>query len=169
MTQGYVSKEDNIYPGGSIRIIITKIRFMKSIGYVKCGGMNMNAVLSRSDMTMYNHNKRNRELMMKQRRLLVSGVIFVVVAVLISVVLSVTLLSTTVTAQRQEVYRAKRITSLEIQEGDTLWSIACDYITEEYDDVNDYIYEIKLTNKLESDIIHTGKFIILPYYTDGTP
>lgn len=133
------------------------------------GGRNVEAVLSRDGVVKYNSNQNIREIIMKQRKVLISGIVFVVAAVLTSIILSITLISTTVTAQRQEGAREKRITSIQIQKGDTLWSIASSNITEEYDDVNDYIKEIKQTNQLQSDIIHEGKFIILPYYADVTP
>lgn len=75
------------------------------------------------------------------------------------------LISTTVTAQR-EIARYKRVTSVEVKKGDSLWSIASNYMTDEYRDINEYIKEIKSSNGLVSDTIHAGNYIIVPYYTD---
>ena len=55
-----------------------------------------------------------------------------------------------------------------VQQGDTLWSIASKYYSDEYDDMNDYIKEIKYSNRMYSDDIHTGNYIIVPYYADAS-
>ncbi len=79
-------------------------------------------------------------------------------------ILSIGLFTKTVTAHNSS-NRIKLVTSIEIEKGDTLWSIASDYISSEYDDMNDYIEEIKKSNGLYSDNIHAGNYIIIPYYT----
>ena len=58
----------------------------------------------------------------------------------------------------------KYYTSVEIQSGDTLWTIAQDYYTEEYTDLNEYIYEVCELNHISSDEIHAGQYITVPYY-----
>ncbi len=94
--------------------------------------------------------------------------IWCIAAVLLFIVLlcSVLFITKTVTAQR-EGKRIKLVTSIEIKKGDTLWSIASRYRSEEYDDLNEYIEEIKNSNGMVSDEIHSGNFIIVPYYTDA--
>ncbi len=79
---------------------------------------------------------------------------------------SVFFMTKTVTAQR-EGERVKKVTSIQIKQGDTLWDIAARYMSEEYDDLNEYIEEIKNSNGMVSDEIHSGNFIIVPYYTDA--
>lgn len=64
--------------------------------------------------------------------------------------------------------RVKQVISMEIQKGDTLWSIAREYITDEYDSMNEYIREIKASNGLVSDTIHAGAYLIIPYYSNMT-
>lgn len=58
----------------------------------------------------------------------------------------------------------KSYTSIEIQPGDSLWSIASEHITEEYSSIQDYVMEIKALNGLGDDRIHAGRFLIVPYY-----
>ncbi|WP_168356556.1 LysM peptidoglycan-binding domain-containing protein [Petralouisia muris] len=58
----------------------------------------------------------------------------------------------------------KSYTSIEIRPGDSLWSIAAEYMTEDYDSVQDYVQEIKIWNGLETDEIHAGRFLIVPYH-----
>lgn len=63
--------------------------------------------------------------------------------------------------------RNKQVVSIQIESGDTLWGIAKEYITEEYNDINQYIEEIKSCNGLFEDTIHEGNHLIVPYYTDN--
>lgn len=83
------------------------------------------------------------------------------------ILLSLSLVTKTATAQRS-IERVKLVASIEIQKGDSLWSIASEYMSEEYDDMNDYIEEIKDSNGMVSDEIHSGNYIIVPYYADVT-
>ncbi len=90
------------------------------------------------------------------------------VALLFIVVLfSIFFITKTVTAQRA-VDRTKLVTCIEVKKGDSLWSIASEYFTDEYDDMNEYIAEIMSSNGMISDEIHAGNFIIVPYYTEAT-
>lgn len=59
----------------------------------------------------------------------------------------------------------KYYTSIQIQSGDTLWDLANDYITTEYQSINDYINEVKNLNSLETDDIHEGQYLTVPYYS----
>ena len=57
--------------------------------------------------------------------------------------------------------------SITIENGDTLWSIAEEYMdAEHYDSVNDYIKEAKQMNTLANDNITYGQCLIVPYYSN---
>ncbi|MDF2474509.1 MAG: hypothetical protein K0R21_2291 [Anaerocolumna sp.] len=91
--------------------------------------------------------------------------VFITGAIILTImILAMGILSTNVSAEKVP-FREKTVVSIKIEEGDTLWSIASRYITEEYKDMNTYIKEIKKTNGLFEDTIHEGKYIIVPYYT----
>jgi cell division protein YceG involved in septum cleavage len=90
-----------------------------------------------------------------------------ITVLLLLVLFSVIFITKTVTAQRA-VDRTKLVACIEVKKGDTLWSIASAYYTEEYDDVNEYIDEIMDSNGMVSDEIHTGNYIIVPYYADAS-
>lgn len=62
----------------------------------------------------------------------------------------------------------KYYTSVRIKSGDTLWTIANDYITDEYADINEYIEEICTINHISKDMIHAGKYIVVPYYASDS-
>ncbi len=51
--------------------------------------------------------------------------------------------------------------SIRIQSGDTLWDIARDNMTDEYDSIDEYIRSIKDINSLESDFIQSGQYLII--------
>ncbi|MCI8991375.1 MAG: LysM peptidoglycan-binding domain-containing protein [Eubacterium sp.] len=59
---------------------------------------------------------------------------------------------------------SKYYTSVTIRPGDTLWSIAEEYMPEEYTDTKEYIEEIMELNHLHSYKIHSGGALVVPYY-----
>lgn len=63
--------------------------------------------------------------------------------------------------------REKVVTTLQIKSGDTFWSIAGKYITEEYSDRSDYVKEIKKSNGITSDLLYEGQYIIVPHYVES--
>lgn len=66
----------------------------------------------------------------------------------------------------QEQSRYKYYTSIEIQSGDTLWSIASE-IAETYDlDTRACVKELKFMNNLKDDTIHAGNYLTIFYYDD---
>lgn len=57
--------------------------------------------------------------------------------------------------------------SIEISKGDTLWSIAEEHSDKShYQNIFEYIDEVKAMNSMETDNIVSGRYIIIPYYVD---
>ena len=54
-------------------------------------------------------------------------------------------------------------TSIEIEPGDTLWSIASEYCYDMDMSVSDYIREIKKLNRLSTDSITSGQYLTVIY------
>ena len=76
------------------------------------------------------------------------------------------LLTTQVQAEnRPKAPTYKYYTSIQVESGDTLWEIAEEYRTEEYEDINSYIEEVKEINHLTSSHITDGMYLCIPYYT----
>lgn len=84
--------------------------------------------------------------------------------ILLVLFISFSVISTTVTAEKS-FNKVKLVTCVKIEKGESLWSIASRYISEEYKDMESYIKEIKKSNGLTSDVIHEGNYITIPYYT----
>lgn len=59
----------------------------------------------------------------------------------------------------------KYYTSILIQDGDSLWSLAEKNWDEHFPSKQAYIEEIKRTNNLSDDILISGQYIIIPYYS----
>lgn len=64
----------------------------------------------------------------------------------------------------QEVYY-KYFTSIQVQYGDTLYSIAREYADHHYDSVYDYMEEVCMTNHMLSEDIREGDYLVIPYYS----
>ena len=69
-----------------------------------------------------------------------------------------------VSASNLDTQRTKYYTGIQIEEGDSLWSIAEEYISDEYDSIQEYIKELKRVNQLEYDTIYSGQYLIVSYY-----
>lgn len=89
---------------------------------------------------------------------------FVVFTIVFLLVLSLFFV-TRVMASDHTKPKEKTVASVYIRPGDSLWSIAEQYYSEECGSMKDYIAEIKRSNGLKEDTIHVGAYIIVPYYT----
>ena len=68
-------------------------------------------------------------------------------------------------AEKVNVPTYKYYTSIEVDQGESLWSIAVDHMSPEYKDVYDYMSEIATINPLHGDQLDRGQRIIIPYYS----
>lgn len=59
----------------------------------------------------------------------------------------------------------KYYTSVQIESGDSLWSIAECYCPEDVE-IRDYIKELKKMNGIKSDKIHTGNYLTVYYCSE---
>ena len=64
--------------------------------------------------------------------------------------------------KKESVSESKTIyKTIRIQEGDTLWSIATAYMTDDYDSVDSYIAELRNLNSLKSDELYTNHYLMV--------
>ena len=59
----------------------------------------------------------------------------------------------------------KYFTTVYVEAGDSLWSIASKYATDEYSDLDMYIEEVKQLNGIKGINLQHGSYICVPYYS----
>ncbi len=103
---------------------------------------------------------RTKSLSLKGGLFRISFVIFIVMFFCVAGILNIT-------AEGSEKMVGKQYKSIQIEEGDTLWSIALDYNDESLSDcsIEEYIDDImKINNLVRDDKITSGNYIIVPIY-----
>ncbi len=95
---------------------------------------------------------------MKKRSIMAYAVLVVMTAFIVNI-----FMSTNQVEASENIEREKIVISVEVEEGDTLWGIASEYYTDEYEDLNELINAIKKCNGI-SDTLKIGDKILVPYY-----
>jgi len=72
-----------------------------------------------------------------------------------------------VEAKSKEAARDKFYTTILVEEGDTLWAIADEYMTAEYEDRDSFMDEVRKMNHLTGSMIQSGSTLLIPYYADA--
>jgi len=63
-------------------------------------------------------------------------------------------------------HRYKYYTNITVMQGDSLWDIAEEYISEDYESIEEYIEEIESINNISAkDTLISGCNLIIPYYS----
>lgn len=70
----------------------------------------------------------------------------------------------TIVASKKPANCEKYVTTVYIESGDSLWTIAERFYSEQNNSMKDYIHEIKECNHLSSNQIRQGQYLIIPYY-----
>ena len=104
--------------------------------------------------------KRNRRHYNKYRNRLLS----VRCMALLSIVFVITLIFVFSSFADAHNENEKYYTSDYIESGQTLWDISEIYCSVEYADRMEYIEEVMELNHLTSEEIHSGNYLIVPYY-----
>ena len=118
---------------------------------------------------MMNTNYVTRALINRQRRLnqIKLHTLALAISIITVITLSILLISFSTEANdRVHQPSCKYYKSIEITNGDTLWSIANDHFDSAYyKNTREYVSEIKKVNNLTSEKIVAGSYIIIPYYS----
>ena len=104
--------------------------------------------------------KNRREVVRNQKLVLCSTLLLMVTIVVFTCFFSSI---KTQAAPADKTY--KYYTSIQVESGDTLWNIACEYMTDDYSNINTYIDEICSINQLTDCQIHAGEYLTIPYYS----
>ncbi len=84
---------------------------------------------------------------------------------LCSVALMVSILFFTTSVQGSSTPTYKYYTSLKVETGDTIWDLADEHISKEYDSIQEYIKEVEVINNIDADNITEGQILVFPYYS----
>ncbi len=106
-------------------------------------------------MSRQMRRRRNR-----MKKVCMIGTVLILLCIGIFVVSVKTASATDTTIQKFKYY-----TTITVESGDTLWSIAEEYRTEEYASLNKYIDELKSINNLTDSTIISGSSLVVPYYS----
>ena len=83
--------------------------------------------------------------------------------IILSVVIAVLCVTIKVNASQDDNKRIQ-VKSVLIESGDSLWGIAMENYSEDYESIEDYVDAIKECNHITTDKICTGSYLIVPYY-----
>ena len=96
------------------------------------------------------------------REYIIKGLIIILLMIaLVSVVKTFVQSSSVVNAETK---RDLHCVSVCVDSNDTLWSLAEEYYSDEYNSIDNLIHEIKTINHMGSDQVNVGNYIIIPYY-----
>ena len=160
----------NIYTEYMFGMFVWNICIARIIyNIIKYGGVFMQEMSIRTTAQIYNFSelqkkKHERELREK-RPFFITGIIIFISLLTICCFLYFS----------NSIVRAKEPSSdiqykvVEVQEGDSLWSIARENLEEKsndygFTDIYQYIHEIKKCNNMKSNQINTGCYLMVPYY-----
>ncbi len=122
--------------------------------------MSNSAYISDRDMKNYRRKlRRQREI---RRRFILAGIALILILIF---TLSYHALVSNASTQMEEI-TYKYFTSIQIEAGDTLWSLADRYAdSAHYDSQDQYIAEVMHINHMTSEELHAGNYLIVPYYS----
>ncbi len=121
-------------------------------------------------MRKYNHNiseranerLTKREAVVRRQR----GVLALVLLVLVSIaILLGTGISAMASSKTNPASLNKYYKSIRVEAGDTLWTIADEYIADLDIEKTEYIAEICSLNQINGDDIQAGDYIVVSYYS----
>lgn len=115
---------------------------------------------SNRTMAIRANGRRNRAYVCQIQRCFIISFLAVVLTIL-GVILGSNLLASSQSKASNEMNTYKYYTSIEVQKGDTLWTIAEQYADDT--DYASYIEEVKEMNQLTSDTIHAGEYLTVSY------
>lgn len=105
-----------------------------------------------------------RRIIQRRRRRIQRNRRAAAVCAMVMMAVMLSILSHNFSARAERPEAVKYYADVRVGRGDTLWSIAEAYITDEYDSMAEYIHEIKEINHLGLDLPY-GKILVVPYYS----
>lgn len=135
---------------------IDKHLFVLYTEYIKRTDVLMCKGYYKGGIDMKKNNKRNGKRAQKRLRTAILAMFTFVFVTALSGYFGGMLTSAHNSADEEICY-----ISIEIQPGDTLWSIAEEYMPDEYGSVAEYVSELKKLNSLHSSDIHAEQYLLV--------
>lgn len=117
--------------------------------------------------TKYNNRQKSRSAAKRRRRNHFLGGIFAVILILACSFRFGSFFSSAHGNTNEEPVDYKYYKSIEIQKGDSIWSIAERYMDDKYESVNEYIGELAAVNNLNAHSLNNikeGDFLMVAYH-----
>lgn len=109
-----------------------------------------------------NESLKKREAIVRRQKSLLAIAIIIVVALGILLGSSINALAS---SEKDISSYNKYYVSIRVESGDTLWTIADEYIDGFNLSKEDYITEVCQINEISENEIHAGDYIVVPYYS----
>jgi len=121
-------------------------------------------------MRKYNHkiserandNLKKREAVVRKQKSILAITVIVVVALGILLGSSINAMAS---SDKDVASFNKYYVSIRVESGDTLWTIADEYVDGFNIEKTDYIEEVCQINEISQNDIHAGDYIVVPYYS----
>ena len=111
--------------------------------------------------------RTSKKARIRRAKLMLRGTLLTVCIIALLAICSSAILTKATTADDPEKVYYKYYAQIEIQKGDSLWSLAGEYMEHgPYESRKDYMEEVAEINQLSSTTIYEGQALIVPYYED---
>lgn len=109
--------------------------------------------------------KKYRREQLRRTTQIAQRIVLTICLIALLAIGSTALLAKATTREEAENVYYKYYTQIEIENGDSLWDIAGEYMTHgPYETRKDYMNEVMEINALSSTTIVTGQHLVVPYY-----
>ena len=104
--------------------------------------------------------RRAQKVQMEKRLIVVIGIIVISLGILLGSSISA------FASAREKARIHKYYTSIQLRQGDSLWELAVEYASTDQSE-QEFIDEVCEVNGIsESNILHSGQYLVVPYYSD---
>ena len=104
--------------------------------------------------------RRAQKVQMEKRLIVVIGIIVISLGILLGSSISA------FASAREKARIHKYYTSIQLRQGDSLWELAGEYSSTDQSE-QEFIDEVCEVNGIsESNILHSGQYLVVPYYSD---
>ena len=104
--------------------------------------------------------RRAQKVQMEKRLIVVIGIIVISLGILLGSSISA------FASAREKARIHKYYTSIQLRQGDSIWELAGEYASTDQSE-QEFIDEVCVVNGIsESNILHSGQYLVVPYYSD---